>query len=192
MSAFFVTLDTTLFFFVNHTLSNPLFDLLMPFLTDLNKVRVVQILVAAGWLAAMIKGGRRARTVCVLLVIVIACGDQLNSTVIKSLAVRLRPCFTLEGVRMLVDCGPGNSFPSSHASNNFAAATILAYYYRRYAWGFYLFAGVVAFSRMYVGVHYPSDVLGGAIVGTVLSSSILYLWLLIEKHFHFTPAQPFR
>jgi undecaprenyl-diphosphatase len=191
MNAFFLSLDITLFFFVNHTLSNPLFDVLMPFLTDLNKIKGVQILAAVGWLAAMIKGGRRGRIVCILLVVVITCGDQLSSTFMKSWFGRLRPCFALEGVRTLVDCGSGYSFPSSHAVNNFSAATVLAYYYRRYRWGFYLFAGVIAFSRMYVGVHYPSDVLGGAIVGTIFSSSILFLWLSIEKHFQFTPAQPF-
>jgi undecaprenyl-diphosphatase len=192
MSTFLQSIDTALFFFVNHTLSNPPFDFLMPFLTDLNKIKIVQILAVAGWLAAVIRGGRRARTVCILLVVAVACSDQISSTVIKSIVGRLRPCFVLEDVRTLVDCGSGYSFPSSHAVNNFAAATILSYYYRRYVWGFVLFAAVIAFSRMYVGVHYPSDVLGGAIIGTAVSSLILYLWFTIEKHFHLATAQPFR
>ena len=184
MISFLQDLDVMLFFFVNHTLGNPVFDLIMPVLTDLNQIRSVQVLVVLGIVWAMIKGGRRARLVCILLIVTIVCSDQLSSFVIKPLVGRLRPCITLANVRMFVGCGSGYSFPSSHAVNNFAAASVLAYYYRRYASAFYAFAALIAFTRVYVGVHYPSDVTGGALIGTAVGFSIIGIWSFLEKQFH--------
>jgi undecaprenyl-diphosphatase len=73
------------------------------------------------------------------------------------------------------------SFPSSHAVNNFAAATLFSYYYRRWTWAFVTYASLVAVSRPYVGVHYPSDALGGAVIGILVCIVLLFLWLQIEK-----------
>jgi undecaprenyl-diphosphatase len=184
MMTYLQELDVMLFFFVNHTLGNPVFDLIMPVLTDLNKIRSVQALVILGIAAAMIKGGRRARLVCILLIVTITCSDQFSSFVIKPFFGRLRPCVTLADVRTFVGCGSGYSFPSSHAVNNFAAASVLAYFYRRYAAGFFAFAALIAFTRVYVGVHYPSDIAGGALIGTAVGFLIIGLWSFLEKQFH--------
>jgi undecaprenyl-diphosphatase len=192
MISFLQDIDTAVFFFVNHTLGNPLFDFLMPLLTDLNKFRIVQLLVVVGMAAALIRGGRRARIVCLLLVVAIACGDQLSSFVIKPLFGRVRPCWTLSDVRIFVGCGSGFSFPSSHAVNNFAAATILSFYYRKYIGAFYLFAALIAFTRLYVGVHYPSDVLGGALIGAAVSLCIIAIWKTIEKYSRIGKTEPLR
>jgi undecaprenyl-diphosphatase len=192
MISYFQDLDVMLFFFVNHSLGNPIFDLIMPVLTDLNKIRAVQVLVVLGIVWAMIQGGRRARLVCILLIVAIACSDQLSSFVIKPLFSRLRPCVTLANVRTLVGCGSGYSFPSSHAVNNFTAATVLTHYYRRYAAAFYAFAALIAFTRIYVGVHYPSDVVGGALIGTSVAFCIIGLWSFLEKQFHLGKTEIFR
>ncbi|MCX6139056.1 MAG: phosphatase PAP2 family protein [Ignavibacteriales bacterium] len=190
--SFFQELDTALFFFVNHSLGNPLFDVIMPALTDLNKFRAVQVLLILGMGIAMIRGKRRARVVCLMLIVTIVCSDQLSSFAIKPIFSRLRPCWTLADVRTFVGCGSGYSFPSSHAVNNFAAATVFAFYYRTYAAAFYLFAALIAFTRIYVGVHYPSDVLGGAVIGTCVASFIIALWSVIEKHSRFGRTEPLR
>jgi undecaprenyl-diphosphatase len=112
-----------------------------------------------------------------VLVPVIIVSDQLNSQVIKELVGRPRPCHLVNGVRimtdirMLVDCGPGFAFTSSHAVNNAAAATVLSYYYPRWTWAFLLWAALVGLSRVFVGVHYPLDIVSGALLG----SGIAYL-----------------
>ena len=173
---FLYSLDKLVFYFINHTLSNVPFDYVMPVLTDLNKFLAVRILVVLGWILLMIRGGKTGRTVGILLIATILVSDQLSSSVIKHWFTRLRPCFALPDVRLLVHCGSGYSFPSSHAVNNFAGATILSYYYPKQKWGWIVFASLVAFSRPYVGVHYPSDIIGGALIGTVCGLLVISVW----------------
>ena len=183
MMEFLYSIYKAVFFFINHSLSNPVLDWLMPFLTDLNKQKIAIVIVALLWIWLMIRGGRTGRTVGILLIVTIIVSDQVSSSVLKNMVSRLRPCSVLQGVRVLVDCGSGYSFPSSHAVNNFAGATILARYYRKYAWGWFSFAALIALTRPYVGVHYPSDIAGGAIVGIACALGVITVWEYIDaKH----------
>ena len=137
----------------------------------------------------MIKGGKRGRTVAILLIPVLLCADKLSSAVIKELISRPRPCHEIngipivQGIHHVVDCGPGKSFPSSHAVNNFAIATLFSYYYRKYTWAFVGWASLVALSRPIVGVHYPSDILGGAIIGVIVAALVIACWIWIARRF---------
>jgi undecaprenyl-diphosphatase len=182
------SLDRTLFYFLNHSIQNSVFDVLMPFITRTDTLHW-RITYAVMWLALVIKGGRTGRTIAVLLIPIILVSDQLSSSVIKSWVGRIRPCHTLSDVRLLVPCGSGLSFPSSHAVNNFAAAILFSFYYRRWTWAFVTFASLVALSRPYVGVHYPADIIGGALLGTIIASLIIALWLQVEKYIRQRRAQ---
>ncbi|MGA9362778.1 MAG: phosphatase PAP2 family protein [Bacteroidota bacterium] len=180
MADFLYSLDKSVFYFFNHSLHNSVLDVVMVFVTRTDTLHF-RIFYGVVWLSLMVKGGRRGRTVALLLIPVIAASDQLSSSVIKHLVSRMRPCFTLPDVTLLVPCGSGLSFPSSHAVNNFAAATLFSFYYRRWTWAFVTYASIVALSRPYVGVHYPSDALGGAVIGTFVCLVILFFWLFVEK-----------
>ena len=178
---FLNSIDITVFRFFNSSLSNPVLDFIMPFITDLNKQRIVLVFVAVILLWMLIRGRRHVRIAALLLVITIIVSDQLNSSVIKYWLERPRPCHALQNVHLLVSCGSGFSFPSSHAVNNFAAALILAFFFPRAKWWFFGIASLVAFSRVYVGVHYPSDVIGGAIIGLFCAGSVLLVFIALEK-----------
>jgi undecaprenyl-diphosphatase len=178
---FLNSIDVTLFHFFNGSLCNSVFDALMPLITDLNKHRIVLILVALILLWMLVRGKRHVRIAAILLIITIAVSDQLSSSVIKYLLERPRPCHALQNVRLLVSCGSGFSFPSSHAVNNFAAALILAFFFPNAKWWFFGFAATVAFSRVYVGVHYPSDVVGGAVIGLFCAGCVLFMFIGLEK-----------
>lgn len=107
--------------------------------------------------------------------------DYLSAGVIKPLVGRLRPCNT-DGVRealdLLTGCGPGLSFPSAHATNHFALATVLAvtcFAGRPYTkWAAFLWAASIALAQVYVGRHYVSDILAGALLGATLGWSFGY------------------
>jgi undecaprenyl-diphosphatase len=153
----------------------------MPFITDLNKQRIVLVLVLVIILWMLFRGSRQVRIAAILLIITIFVSDQLSSSVIKYCFERPRPCHVLHNVHLLISCGSGFSFPSSHAVNNFAGALILAFFFPRTKWWFFGFAAIVAFSRVYLGVHYPSDVIGGAVIGLFCSGSMLFIFITIEK-----------
>jgi undecaprenyl-diphosphatase len=178
---FFNSLDISLFRFFNGSLCNSVFDFLMPIITDLNKQRLVLVFVALILLWMLIRGSRRTRIAVILLMVTIVFSDQLSSSVIKYWFERPRPCHVLHNVHLLVSCGSGHSFPSSHAVNNFAGALILAFFFPRIKWWFFGFASIVAFSRVYVGAHYPSDIAGGAVIGLFCAGCVLLLFIALEK-----------
>jgi len=169
-------LDTRVFYFINHSLSNPLFDWLMPILSGGNGVMqifVPIILITA--LAAIFLGSTRARLCALLIVLVVAIGDPLIVNTIKHAVARTRPCIALADANVLIGKTDSGSMPSAHAANWFAATMIVFLFYRRKLWLIvptFLMACAVSFSRVYNGVHYPGDVLAGAILGAGYAAAI--------------------
>jgi len=182
-------IDKAVLLFLNQTIANPLGDFLWPIITDYDKFLAVRILLLGAWLWLLIKGGTKGRTVALLLIPMLVVSDKLNSEVLKDLFDRARPCHgtgqdhAVTGLRLLVNCGSGKSFPSSHAVNNFAVATLFSSFYPKYRYAFYAWAGLVAISRPVVGVHYPSDALGGALVGVGVAFLSLRSWEWTRKRF---------
>jgi undecaprenyl-diphosphatase len=170
-------LDLGLFRFCNATLANPFGDFVFPFLSDIHNF---YLLYGLGIVALLLTDGKRGRIAVVLLLVMIVVSDQFSSALIKPLVGRVRPCAALDHVRLLVGCGGGKSFPSSHAVNNFAMAWLMSRLYRKAAWYLFVFAALVAFSRVYVGVHYPADVLGGAAIGVLLAWALLWLYRAVD------------
>ncbi len=189
MIDFLYSVDVAAFHLINQTLSNPVGDVLWPIITDYDKLWPVRIMLIGVWLWLVFKGGRRGRTVALMIIPVLVISDQMSSSVIKPLVARARPCHEIDGVQivqsihMLVDCGPGKSFPSSHAVNNFALATVFSFYYRKWIWWFVAWASLVALSRPAVGVHYPSDIAGGAIIGVLIAIFVIWTWTNLERRF---------
>jgi undecaprenyl-diphosphatase len=178
---FFYSIDKAVFYFFNHTLQNPVFVAIMPFLTDLNKNKPALVAVGLLWALLIWKGGRAGRIAGLLLIPTIVLSDQLNSSWLKSLFGRIRPCHVLTDVHLLVPCGSGLSFPSSHAVNNFAGAVVMSAFLPKWTWAFMTFAALVAISRVFVGVHYPFDILVGAAVGAACGSMVVVAYRLSER-----------
>ncbi len=111
---------------------------------------------------------RRALLSTVFLFIAVGIADLVGNQV-KHLVGRIRPCRELSDVNLLKGCGKAYSMPSNHAANAFAAMSTLFFIWKgRLAAGLWIIAAAVAFSRVYVGVHYPSDTLAGSLMGTVV------------------------
>jgi undecaprenyl-diphosphatase len=112
-----------------------------------------------------------------LTVIAIALADW-SSMGLKSLINRPRPPLRYPEPKTLVPLPHDASFPSGHAATSFAAATMLSFAFPRLAPLLYVLAAAVAFSRVYVGVHYPLDVVGGAALGVLIA---VVLELLVRR-----------
>lgn len=174
------TLDTDLFRFINQGLSHPLLDRVMPFLSG--NAFFVPVLALASLLFIW-KGRLRGLFCIVFLVLVVWMGDSFICSTVKQALQRPRPFLAFTDANVLIGKGKSWSMPSSHAANWFAAAMILFIYYRKSLWFMLPGALLVAFSRVYNGVHYPSDVLAGAILGagyaaaSVWSAAALWQWI---------------
>ncbi len=104
---------------------------------------------------------------CVLLSMTVC--FLLGNVALKNLIGRLRPCIVDPSVRMLISTPGGYSFPSGHTLHAFTAATSVFLYYKKTGIAALVLAALIAFSRMYLYVHYPTDILGGMVLGVTVA-----------------------
>ncbi|HVM50290.1 MAG TPA: glycosyltransferase family 39 protein [Candidatus Acidoferrum sp.] len=157
------SLDVNLFHFVNLTLRRPALDGVMRLLSG-NVLFGPAVAALAAWL--LCKGGRRGRVLVLMFAIILPLGDGFVVNPLKHAIGRERPEVGLTDVHLVMGTPDNHSMPSAHAANWFAATMIAFFYYRR-SWRFMVpLASAVGFSRLYVGAHYPADVLVGAVLGS--------------------------
>ena len=165
MSDFFYSIDLSVFNFLNQTISNSVFDIFFPFITNPKNWIPVYIVL---WLTAIFKGGKLGKISAIGIIILIAVSDQISSSILKPFFARIRPCNAIQNVHLLVNCTKSYSMPSSHAVNNFAMALFFSRLFPKLRIALIPAATLVALSRPIVGVHYFSDIFIGAIIGSIL------------------------
>ena len=163
-----IPFDHTLFKLINQGLANPVLDWLCPILRYKYTWFPVYI---GGSLYVIYKYRIKGLWMVAFAGLAILVGDQ-SSNLIKLFVHRLRPCHTEMGVRLLIDrCSDTFSFTSNHATNHFALSVFVSLLFRHSRLLIALmlmWAVAVAFSQVYVGIHYPVDVTAGALLGAVI------------------------
>lgn len=173
-----VELDKAVMIFFNKSITNSLFDFIMPIITSKDFLTVIGTLLIF-YLAVFC--GKKGRITILVLVFAAGSSDAICAQLIKPWVGRIRPSHEFnEFINLLVSKGGKWSFPSNHAANSFAFATVLSYFFEQKKVVLYTLASIIAFSRVYVGVHYPLDIICGAIVGYILSWFVLSIWVIIK------------
>lgn len=167
-----VLLDEFVFRLINVEWQNSLFDALLPFWRNkVNWIPLYSVMTALLFYKLKVKG------VYIILALAVTIGitDTVSSQVIKKTVKRERPCRALESseLRIMVPCGGGYSFTSSHSVNHFAVAVFLIMtsfgVFGKYRFLLLPWALLVAYAQVYVGVHYPLDVICGALLGSLIA-----------------------
>lgn len=157
-----MTLDQTILHGIHAALTGPFLDFLMPKITDLGNGGAIWLL-AAGCLLCTKKYRRQG----VLLLGGLAVGVLVGNVALKNLIARPRPCW-VESVPLLIASPTDYSFPSGHTLSSAIAATILTKTDRRFGYAAIPLAALIAFSRLYLYVHFPSDILGAVALGVAI------------------------
>lgn len=178
--------DQWLFIQINDHQSNGFFDSIMPFIRNAYYWAPLYLFL----LVFVPLNFKRGLWWCLVFLCTVSLCDMTSTNLFKEIFHRLRPCADpdfFQNVRLVVDrCGGSYSFTSNHAANHFGMATFifvtLRSSFKSWVWLAFLWAALIGYAQVYVGVHYPFDILGGAAIGVVFG------WLLgsfFNKRFGF-------
>ncbi len=167
--------DLLFFHLINHTWNHPILDTFFLIITKQQNWNL-PLLIFIAYLLTW--GGPTGRKIFLLLIPTIIFSDQISAHIFKPLVQRLRPCHPqhfIENGHFLLGHSVSYSFPSAHAANVFALATVISFKIPKWRYWFTSIAILIALSRIYVGVHYPLDVLFGAALGSFCAVNMLFV-----------------
>lgn len=179
----FERFDQQLFLFIN-SLNSPFCDQVMHTLSG----RLIWVPLYLAILVFLgIKYKRKFLIILIFIILAATLADQ-SSVIVKNIVHRLRPCHepSIMGIVHLVngECGGAYGFVSSHATNTFDVALLSLSFIKKkwYSLSIILWAGAISYSRVYLGVHYPGDVLCGALLGSFIGWGNYKLYMLTDNN----------
>ena len=187
---FFIDIDSQLFLFLNGLHA----DWLDPIMIAITKMWVwLPIYLFLVYLTIK-QYGKRCWMIFLAVGLVVLCSDQLSAHVCKPVFQRLRPCYNIDFQELIYlpkgMAGGHYGFVSSHAANTFAIGTFLTAALRKntkwIGWLLFMWAFLSSYSRIYIGYHYPGDILCGAVLGILIGLIIWKLFQILEKRFRLT------
>jgi len=190
-----INIDKDIFLIINQGMSNVFFDWLLPIMRNPFTWAPLYLFLIIFFIRNY---GKMGILIVAFTLLNFAASDIISSHLIKKTVMRVRPCNDVEfkdEVNLRVRCGSGYSFTSSHATNHFAMAFFWIMLFRRKwkhaFWLCFTWAFVIAFSQIYVGVHYPFDILCGALLGMSIGVLNGYLFKrFFPQFFEINPTPP--
>ena len=177
---FLYSIDLSIVYFFNYTLSSGLLDKFFFIITNVNSWYIAYVILLG---ISFTKGGTKGKLAVLGIILLIIVTDQTGYRLLKEYFARPRPCNALTDVLTPLGCTGSFSFPSNHALNNFAAALFFYRLFPKLKWVLFITASLVAISRVYLGLHYPSDIFGGAVIGLAFGYLFATGVLFLEKYF---------
>lgn len=160
-----------------NSLHNEILDKIMILITSLGNAGFIWILIA---IILIFK--ENTRKCGILILISIFVGAIIGNVIIKNLVARERPCWIDENIKLLIKNPKDYSFPSGHTMASFAASTIIWLYNKKMGIIAICLSFLIAFSRMYLFVHFPTDVVAGTLLGITISLLVYYSYKKSERY----------
>ncbi|MBK5270265.1 MAG: phosphatase PAP2 family protein [Bacteroidia bacterium] len=176
--------DKWLFIQINSHGANPFFDVIMPFLRNPPYWAPLYLFMLV---FVLVNFKSKGLWWAVFFIATVSLTDMIGTNIFKYGFQRIRPCNNpdlLTHLRLLVRCPSGYGFVSNHAANHFGMATFLfitfRHLFKNWMWLAFLWAGSIAYAQVYVGIHYPFDIVGGTALGIVFGT---FTGLIFNKYF---------
>ena len=163
-----ISIEFAILDFIQKYLTSPIMDKIMVFITTLGNSGMIWIVITLLMLCS-----KKYRKTGIILAIGLIGSLVIGNLILKPLFHRLRPFQVREGISLLISAPHDFSFPSGHTMASIISATILLVRERKIGVYAIILAILIAFSRMYLYVHFPTDILGGAIVGILIALASL-------------------
>lgn len=177
-----LNLDWSVLTWIQQALRCSFLDTVMPYITALGDNGIIWIIISV-----ILLFSKKYRRCGILMLCGLVAGILVGNVCLKNLIARSRPCWLDSGAKLLVANPTDFSFPSGHTLASVIAATVLTLSNRRFAWFAIPLAALIAFSRLYLYLHFPSDILGAALIGILIGCVAYFagnriITFIAEKH----------
>jgi undecaprenyl-diphosphatase len=161
--------------FTQDNLTNTVLDYFFVFLTKLGNFGIIWIIIAIYF---MIK--KENRTLGIMIIFAFLGSLLITNLFLKNLIARPRP-YTMQTINLLIDRSNDFSFPSGHTSLSFAVAMMIYHFKKDIGKYAFILATLIAFSRLYLFMHYPTDVIAGVAIGILVADGIYFVYVKLKK-----------
>ncbi len=171
MLTFLNNIDQTILFFIQNNFHFPLIDKIMILFTTAGNWGLIWIIISI-----LLLLNKKTRNIGIVTLIALFLSAIFVEVLLKNIIQRPRPFIAFPSFHILVSKPNSFSFPSGHTASSFAVGYVLVNYFKKFSLLIWLVAILIAFSRLYLALHFPSDLIGGVVLGLICGKLSLYFY----------------